>query len=116
MPDCRVYALQVVGGGAVFSYAPCFVNLAPAAVSAFATGISVAPSLAVITPEGVNIQPQGLNIQPVSYCPPLCLTCTLTRSGAWEVLWHPCLHVHMAYPHIAGHARMSARWQCMKVS
>ncbi|CAL5218764.1 g482 [Coccomyxa viridis] len=55
----------VVGGGAVFSYAPCFVNLAPAAVSAFATGISVAPSLAVITPEGVNIQPQGLNIQPV---------------------------------------------------
>ncbi len=67
--DHRVNALQVVGGGSVFSYAPCFVNLAPAAVSAFATGISVAPSLAVITPEGVNIQPQGLNIQPVRCCP-----------------------------------------------
>jgi len=60
--------LQVVGGGSVFSYAPCFANLAPAAVSAFATGVSVAPALAVITPEGVNIQPQGLNIQPVSSC------------------------------------------------
>ncbi|CAK0773972.1 hypothetical protein CVIRNUC_004121 [Coccomyxa viridis] len=55
----------IVGSGSIFSYAPCFVNLAPAAISAFATGVSVAPSLAVITPEGVNIQPQGLNIQPV---------------------------------------------------
>ena len=36
-----------------------------AAVGVSATGISIAPSLAVITPEGVNIQPQGLNIQPV---------------------------------------------------
>lgn len=39
--------------------------LVTAAVAAFATGISIAPSFAVITPEGVNIQPQGLNIQPV---------------------------------------------------
>ena len=55
----------VSGGGAVFSYNPCFVNVAPGGVQAFATGVNIAPSLAVITPEGVNIQPQGLNIQPV---------------------------------------------------
>jgi len=49
--------LQVVECGLVFSYAPCFANLAPAAVSAFATGVSVAPALAVITPEGVSSHP-----------------------------------------------------------
>lgn len=68
-----VFKVQVSGGGSVFSYAPCFVNLAPAAIAAFATGISVAPSIAVITPEGINIQPQGLNIQPVS-CWPISVT------------------------------------------
>ena len=36
-----------------------------AAVSAVATGINIAPSLAVITPDGIKIAPQGLVIQPV---------------------------------------------------
>ena len=92
--------LQVVGGGSVFSYAPCFVNLAPAAVSAFATGVSVAPSLAVITPEGVNIQPQGLNIQPVSCWHP----------SVSHIFCNPCLGRRVADPPPDAQRSMYALW------
>jgi len=57
--------IAVSGSGSVFSYAPCFVSIAPGGVQVGATGVNIGPALAVITPEGVNIQPQGLNIQPV---------------------------------------------------
>ena len=74
--------LQLTAGGSIFSYAPCFVNLAPAAIAASAIGVNIAPSLAVITPEGINIQPQGLNIQPVSCYPSLkSMSAWMFRSG-----------------------------------
>ena len=55
------FLLQIAGSGSVFSYSPCFASLAPAAINAFAAGVSVAANLINITPEGVNIQPQGLD-------------------------------------------------------
>ena len=59
--------VQISGGGSVFSYNPCFVNMAPAGISLSATGVNIGAPLVGISPAGISINPQGLNIQPVTY-------------------------------------------------
>ncbi|CAK0783939.1 hypothetical protein CVIRNUC_007142 [Coccomyxa viridis] len=56
--------LGISGGGSVFSYNPCFVNMAPAGISLSATGVNIGAPLVGISPAGISINPQGLNIQP----------------------------------------------------